>query len=183
MRWAMALLAAIALIGCASTVTPAPRTGDPSSLPTACCAPCPVAEQSGPLFTNTLVDVAVGSDGLTDVVTFTLGDPVDMILNPTGTIRPVEPPFTEDGSGEVVEILGEHHLELRLEPMSPFDAAGNPTFVGEGTITPDLLTLKQVELTGAFEGVYAFVIGYDGSGCVTLSSDEASRTIRIAIGR
>jgi hypothetical protein len=143
---------------------------------------CPVSEQSGPLFTNTLVDVAVDSDGFTDRVTFTLGEPASMILNPTGTLRPVEPPFFEDGSGEEVEVLGDHHLELRMDPMSMFDDAGAPTFIGEGTIKPNLLTLKQVELTGAFEAVYLFVIGYEGAGCVALTSDEASRTLTIAIG-
>ena len=143
---------------------------------------CPVAEQSGPLFTNTLVDVEVDSDGLTDRVTFTLGEPASMIVNPTGTLRAIEPPFFEDGSGFEVDVLGQHHLELRMDPMSMFDDAGEPTFIGEGTHKPDMLSLKQVELTGAFEAIYFFVIGYDGAGCVALTSDEATRTITIAIG-
>ena len=190
MNIAALLVGALALAGCAWTASPSPVTTPEATEPsTATPAPttgsggCPLAEQSGPLFTNTLVDVGVDSDGLTDRVTFTLGDPVDMIINPRGTIRPVEPPFIEDGSGEAVEVLGEHHLELRMDPMQMFDAAGNPTFVGEGTITPNFLSLKQVELTGGFEGIYLFVIGWDGGGCVTLSSDEPSRTITIAIGR
>jgi len=141
-----------------------------------------VVEQSGPLFSNTLVDVGVDSDGLTDRVTFTLGEPASMIRNPVGSLRAAEPPFIEDGSGEEVEVLGQHHLELRLDPMSMFDDAGQPTFIGEGTIKPNMLTLKQVELTGAFEGVYLFVIGYDGAGCVGLVSDPTERTIRISIG-
>lgn len=173
----------LAVAACAPEPSPAP-SGEPTPVASATPGgqPCPFAEQSGPLFTNTLVDVEVDSDGLTDRVTFTLGEPAFMLQNPTGTLRAVDPPFIEDGSGEEVPVLGEHHLELRMDPMSMFDEAGEPTFIGEGTIRPGMLSLKQVELTGAFEGIYFFVIGYDGSGCVTLSSDEATRTITIAIG-
>jgi hypothetical protein len=178
-----ALTLVLTLAACVPAPSPAPSGGPtPAPSPTAGGQPCPFAEQSGPLFTNTLVDVEVDSDGLTDRVTFTLGEPAFMIQNPTGTLRAVEPPFIEDGSGEEVDVLGEHHLELRMDPMSMFDEAGEPTFIGEGTITPAMLSLRQVELTGAFEGIFLFVIGYDGAGCVALTSDEATRTITIAIG-
>jgi hypothetical protein len=180
---ALACVVVLAVGACATTTSPAPSDGPsvaPSTTPGG--AGCPVVEQSGPLFSNTLVDVGVDSDGLTDRVTFTLGEPASMIRNPVGSLRAAEPPFIEDGSGEEVEVLGQHHLELRLDPMSMFDDAGQPTFIGEGTIKPNMLTLKQVELTGAFEGIFLFVIGYDGAGCVALTSDEAMRTITIAIG-
>lgn len=171
------LLATLVLVGCTSTTSPTPAvTVEPTAA-----EPCAFVEQSGPLFSNTLVSFEVDSDGLTDRVTFTLGDPAGPFNDAEGRLRAVEPPFIEDGSGEEVEVLGEHHLELRLDAMSLFDDAGNPTFTSEGTLKPDMLTLRQVELTGAFEGIYSFIIGYDGGGCVTLTSEEAARTLTIAI--
>jgi hypothetical protein len=37
-------------------------------------------------------------------------------------------------------------------------------------------------MTEAFEGVYNFVIGYDGNGCVGLVDDEVTKTLTITIG-
>ena len=73
-------------------------------------------------------------------------------------------------------------MELHLDGMLIADEAGNAVYQGETSVKPDLLALRQVEMTEAFEGVYNFVIGYDGNGCVGLVDDEATRTLTITIG-
>ena len=34
---------------------------------------------------------------------------------------------------------------------------------------------------GAFEGVITWVVGLNGSGCVTLASDQAARTVTLDV--
>ncbi|MBI2777851.1 MAG: hypothetical protein HYX57_11405 [Chloroflexi bacterium] len=181
-----ALAALVAFVAaCGTTVSPVPSvTG---SLPPTGQATggsgCPVAAQSGALRSNTLVDLETRSDGLNDFVTLTLGDPA---TNPAGTgtgeLRAAEPPFVAGASGAEIEVLGAHHVDVKLTEMAITDDAGNPTYVGPTSLKPAMLALKQVEQTEAFEGVYAFVIGYDGNGCVSLASDPATKTVTITIG-
>lgn len=127
--------------------------------------------------------MAIGSDGLSDRVAFRLGDPALEPSGSTGRLRAVRPPFAQGGSGLPVEIEGTRFVELRLDGMLLADETGNPTFAGEASVKPGLLALRQVEMTEAFEGVYIFVIGYDGNGCVTLLDDAAARTLTLVIRR
>lgn len=184
------LLAGAALAGCATT-SPSRSVAGPAATP-AGSAPrssatsgggCPVAEQTGLLRSNTLIDLEVGTDGLADLVTLAFGDPAPGPAGGTGRLRAVEPPFVEGGSGEPVDVLGAHHVELHLDGMLIADETGNATYRGETSITPNMLALRQVEMTEAFEGVYNFVVGYDGNGCVGLADDAAARTLTISIGR
>lgn len=62
------------------------------------------------------------------------------------------------------------------------DEVGGTLYQGETSLKPDMVALKQVEMTEAFEGVYNLVIGYDGNGCVTLIDDARTKTLTITIG-
>ena len=62
------------------------------------------------------------------------------------------------------------------------DEVGGVMYVGETSVKLDMLALEQVEMTEAFEGVYNFVIGYDGDGCVTLIDDATTKTLTLTIG-
>jgi hypothetical protein len=181
----LAVVAALAACT-APTVSPsASPTGPEPTGPaptTTLAGGCPVAEQTGALRSNTLVDLDLSSDGLSDTVVLTLGEPAS---NPTGSgtglLKAGVPPFLSGGSGEEVEVLGEHFVEVRLSSMAITDDNGVPTYEGPSSLKPDMLAVKQVELTEAFEGVYNFVIGYDGNGCVDLVADETGRVV-ITIG-
>ncbi len=132
--------------------------------------------------TNTLVDVQITSDGLSDRVTFTLGEPASEPTGSTGRLQAVEPPSAQGGSGLPVSVAGTRFVELHLDGMAITDDPGVPTYVGPSSVKPEMLALRHVQMTEAFEGVYNFVIGYDGNGCVGLIGDDDARTLTLTIG-
>ena len=81
-----------------------------------------------------------------------------------------------------MSVIGPHYVELHFDGMAIMDDAGNPTYLGSKSLKPGLLAPKDIEQTGAFEGVYNFVIGYDGNGCVGLAFDVASSSAMVTIG-
>lgn len=185
---AIALAVGVIAAGCATTASPTPEgTGTPASpfaSPTAdgSGGPCRVVPQDGALRSNTLVNMTVGSDGVSDRVSFTFGPIAPGPTGGTGRLTAVTPPFTQAGSGQTVTVLGTHFVELHLDGMLIADDAGNEVYGGETSVRPNMIAIKDIEETDGFEGVYNFVIGYDGNGCVGLVDDEASRTLTITIG-
>ena len=99
----------------------------------------------------------------------------------TGRLRTVQTPFTHAGSGQPVSVASTQFVELHLAGMLLTDAAGVPIYVGLASAQPDMVALRQVEQTDASEGVYDFLIGYVGPGCVTLTDDAATRTLTVSI--
>ena len=102
------------------------------------------------------------------------GDPA------SGSIQAVEPPFSAAGSGEPIEVPGEHHVAVRFTGMSLYDDTGRPTYDGPTTFRETLPALRAMAQDDAFEGNSGWVIGYDGPGCVTLASAEG--TVSVVIG-
>lgn len=193
------------LIGCSPTPSSPASAGAPTSAPSGSAAApsgtaatatgtaaaptgtpgggCPVAEQSGVLRSNRLLDMTIGSDALSDRITFQLGEPAPEPLGSTGRLRAVVPPFSQGGSGLPVKVEGTRFVEVRLDGMLLAGEDGSPTYTGPTSVKPGLIALRQVEMTEAFEGVYVFVVGYDGSGCVSLLDDAVARTLTLTIGR
>ena len=134
------------------------------------------------LRSNTLIDAIVSSDGVSDSITFQLGEAAPGPIGSTGRLRPVEPPFFQDGTGLPVTVLGTHFVGLHLEGMLLADEDGAALYQGPTSVKPALLSLRQVEMFEAFEGVYIFVLGYDGNGCVALADDAAAKTLTVTIG-
>ena len=194
----LAGLAAIVVVmgaACTSSVVPstapttAPGTTFPSSpAPTATdgSSPtdggCVVAPQSGLLRSNTLIDLVVDSDGASDRVTFMFGPVAPGPTGGTGRLTAATPPFSQGGSGLPIEVLGTHHAVLHLDGMLVVDEAGNDVFKGPTSLKPGMIALKDVEETDGFEGVYNFVIGYDGNGCVGLTGNTATGSLTVTIG-
>ena len=181
---------AFALAACTSAPSPSPTlsptTGPSASASPAAASPsageCTVLAQTGMLRSNTLINSSVYSNGIVDGITFQLGA---MASDPTGSsggLKAVNPPFVGGGSGLRVEVLGDHFVELHFDGMLIADGAGTPIYLGQASVTPDMFALEQVEMTEAFEGVYNFVIGYRGNGCVALVEDAAAKTLTITIG-
>jgi len=186
------LAAAVLLTAC--TTTPTPSTSAPSApaatvpgatVPGASSTPgegCAVPEQTGILRSNTLLTLSISSDGLSDAVAFRLGEIAPGPTGSSGRLQAVRPPFVQGGSGLPVGILGEHFVEIHFEGMLLADETGKPTYLGQSSARPDMLAVEQVEMTEAFEGVYNFVIGYRGPGCVALAEDAAAKTLTVTIG-
>ena len=143
---------------------------------------CVVAPQSGLLRSNTLIDLVVNSDGASDRVTFVFGSVAPGPTGGSGRLTAATPPFSQGGSGLPVDVLGAHHVELHLDGMLIVDEAGNDVFKGPTSLRPGMIALKDVEETDGFEGVYNFVIGYDGNGCVGLTGNAAAGSLTVTIG-
>lgn len=144
-------------------------------------AACPIAPQTGRLPSDRLVDIVFPPATGADVVTFVFGDqslPGPQGA-PEGTLATAEPPFIHGGSGEPLEVLGDHVAFVQFAGMSIANDVGQPVYQGEMEFRPDLPALRHVVSMEMFEGVVSWYIGYDGPGCVTLEQD--GRNVSIAI--
>lgn len=129
-----------------------------------------------------MVDVVIGSVGAQDLVTFEFGDPSlpEPPQGPSeGELNVATPPFTHASSGLPIEVDGERVLEVRFTGMSLSNDVGQPTYDGELDFRPALPALRTVVSNDLSEGHVSWLIGYDGEGCVKLSSDARSVTIAI----
>jgi hypothetical protein len=190
------VIAVVAIVPVACSAVPPPSTGPSPSVsaapsptlgPSTSAAPsaagaCPVETQTGRLPSDRLTDVVIGTSGGFDTVTFVFGEP-SLAVPPQGEseglLEAAEPPFVEGASGLPMEIEGEHVVFVRFSGMSLVDDVGEPTYDGETEFHPDGAALLTVVNSEEFEGVSGWYIGYDGPGCVTLTSDP--RRVIVAI--
>jgi hypothetical protein len=103
-----------------------------------------------------LVDVRTGRHEGFDRITFEFDGPLPGYL-----VEYVEPPITEDGSGDTVEIAGDAFLSMRFEPASGFDMeAGEASYTGPKVVPGNgTSVLDEVVRTGDFEAVLTWVAG------------------------
>ena len=169
--------------GSPSPGVPSPSTpvASPSAEPSQGAA-CPVVEQSGPLATDTVTDIRIETTPTADLVTFILGERTTAPTTPTAKISAIEPPFSDGGSGQPVEVPGTYFVEIRLEGIMNSDDDGNPTYEGEYRFEPNLPALQGFVNVDAFEGHFTWIGGYVGSGCVTLLPNAAAGTFVISFG-
>lgn len=174
----------------ATTAAPSAPAASPSSaaspttaspVPSTSAATCAIAPQTGRLPSDRLVGIVISESATADVVTFQFGN--DSLPGPAGapegTLETAEPPFIQGGSGEPQEVIGEHVALVRFAGMSLANDVGQPVYQGETEFRPELPALRHVVNMEMFEGVVSWYIGYDGSGCVTLTSD--GRNVSVAI--
>lgn len=172
----------------------APATTDPSTAPASAspsaAAPtaspggeaCQIAPQAGRLPSDRMTDVRISTSGTADLVTFVFGnlsvpEPPQGVSE--GSLEAALPPFTQSASGLPIDVTGEHVAQIRFSGMSIVNDVGEPTYDGAMDLRPDLSTLRTVVNFDMFEGVVGWYIGYDGNGCVTLTSDATSVTVAI----
>jgi hypothetical protein len=130
-----------------------------------------------------MVDVAISTTDTADLVTFMFGNP--SIPPPPqgpseGSLGAAIPPYTEGASGLPIDVTGQHVAQVKFAGMSLSNDVGQPTYDGRMDFRPGLPTLKSVIAYEMFEGIIGWYIGYDGNGCVTLSSDATSVTVAVA---
>lgn len=162
-----------------SAASPATSASPPPS--TSAAAACPIAPQTGRLPSDRLVDIVISESETSDIVTFQFGN--ESLPGPAGapegTLETAQPPFIQGGSGEPQEVLGEHVALVRFAGMSLANDVGQPVYEGQTEFRPDLPALRHVVNMEMFEGVVSWYVGYDGTGCVTLTSD--GRNVSVAI--
>ncbi|MEA3054893.1 MAG: hypothetical protein QOD30_325, partial [Actinomycetota bacterium] len=102
--------------------------------------------------TALLTDVDVG----TGVVTFAFRSDT-----PGLDVRYVEPPITQDASGEEVDVRGAAFLQVRMEPASGVDLSEDPfeeTYTGPDRVD-GTEPITEIVKTGDFEANLTWVIG------------------------
>ena len=158
-----------------------PSTGPGASASAA--AACPIEPQTGRLPSDRLVDVVISQGEGADLVTFVFGDsslPTPPQGFSNGSLDVAIPPFAEGGSGLPIKVDGERVVSVRFTGMSLSNDLGQPAYEGRTDFRPDLAALRTVVNFDRFEGAMGWLIGFDGGGCVTLSSDRRSVSVSIA---
>ena len=126
--------------------------------------------------TALLTEVAVG-DG---VVTF-----VFRAGTPGIDVRYVEPPVTQDASGEPVDVNGGAFLSVRMEPASGVDLTSGSETPEETYVGPERIDgtppIAEVVRTGDFEANLTWVIGLDEERAYRV--EAAASTVRVYISR
>uniref|UniRef100_A0AAU2JTT0 AMIN-like domain-containing protein n=1 Tax=Streptomyces sp. NBC_00049 TaxID=2903617 RepID=A0AAU2JTT0_9ACTN len=79
---------------------------------------------------------------------------------PAATVTPVQQ-LIYDGSGKPVPLAGKYFLEIRLNPASAHDDAGNNVYQGPKLQKIYLSKLKGIALTGDYEGYVTFGAAFD----------------------
>ena len=168
----------------AAAVTPSPT---PTAVPSATVAPspsavaCAVKPADGQLPSDRVVSVKVATSPTMDFVTFVFDvGSLTPAGPPRGELTVAEPPFTQAGSGQSIDLQGQHALQVRMSNMSLYNDVGEPTFTGDPDMKPNMPALKQVVMYDASEGIAGWYIGYDGNGCVDLVRSGNDVTVTIA---
>lgn len=166
-----------------STATATPAS-TPTTAPTAGEA-CQVPSETGRVPSDRLVDVRIAESDTADLVVFVFDDP--SLPGPpqgpsSGTLEAAEPPFTEGASGQRIDLQGEHAAIVRFDRMSIQNDIGEQTYLGETEFTPALPALRHLINYDMFEGVVGWYVGYDGPGCLTLTTNGNTVTLAIEHG-
>jgi hypothetical protein len=122
----------------------------------------PVSGESAVSETVLLERVAVGRNDGFDRVVFQFRNGV-----PGYRVEYVQPPISEDGSGNRIEVEGNAFVIVRMEPASGFDlsvAEGELVYKGPRRLSgkdAGTSTIEEVVRNGDFEAVLSWAIGLD----------------------
>lgn len=143
---------------------------------------CPVTAQTGLLPSDRLVDLAISATPTHDLITFVFADPASPgpAGPPHGTVDAIQPPFSYAGSGQPIDLHGEHAVQVRFTGMTIASESGESTYHGPQKVEPNLPALQEAIQYDASEGVIGWYVGYNGPGCVTLSRNGNDVTVKIA---
>ncbi|MCU1458085.1 MAG: uncharacterized protein JWL73_2177 [Actinomycetia bacterium] len=165
-----------------TTTGGATTTSGPTTTTTVACPP-PAGASTDPQSTPApsdpalLTNVEAHRDGCHDVVTFTF-----RTAAPGATAKYVTGPITQDGSGAVVNVPGNAHLVIRMEPAAATDivGGGTPTYNGPKAFAPaGARAVQGLVFTGDFEGVVTWVVGLSTQVPFTMSSSGNSLSISL----
>ena len=166
----VACAVALTLAACQSGQDPAVdvTTTRPSTAPGATAGPSTTVASG---FGTSEVSVAPAKQGLLTAVRAAEQDGFDRVVFefedavPGYSVRYVDRPVTEDGSGNTVEVKGDSVLQVRMEPASGADLSGEElriTYKGANRLTPSTAAVTELVRTGDFEAVLTWVIGIRG---------------------
>jgi hypothetical protein len=168
-------------------------TGEPSAAPTVLVATpgaastpmpsaaCAVTPQTGVLPSDRFTDLKFAVTADADVLTFVFGEPSipGPQAPPTGSLEVARPPYRSAGSGEAIDVIGDHVLQMAFTGMSLSNDAGQETYLGRPELKDLFPVLRHAVIYDMSEGVVGWYIGYNGTGCVTLS--QSNGEVRLAL--
>ncbi len=157
-------------------------TETPSASASASSPACAVTAQTGLLPSDRLIDLAISSTPTHDLITFVFAGASSPgpAGPPRGTLDAVNPPFSHAGSGQAINLLGEHAVQVRFTGMTIASESGEAVYKGPDDAKPNLPALREAIQYDASEGVIGWYVGYGGPGCVTLSRNGNDVTVMIA---
>jgi hypothetical protein len=168
-------------VGTTATAGSTSSTGPATTTTVACPAPSGATtdQQSTPAPADPALLTAVNAhrDGCHDVVTFTF-----RTAAPGATAKYVTGPVTADGSGATVNVPGQAHLVVRMEPAGATDivAGGTPTYNGPKAFAPaGARTIQGLVFVSDFEGVITWAVGLGGEVPFTMTSTGDSLSITL----
>lgn len=174
----------------AASIEPSASASEvPSATPIVTAAPtpspsaeaCVVQPQEGLLPSDRVVAVEVATSPAADFVTFVFeAGSLTPAGPPRGELTVAEPPFTYGSSGLPIDLAGDHALQVRFSGMSLSNDVGEPTYTGDRDIRVDFPALRQAIMYDESEGIAAWYIGYDGTGCVNLLREGDAVVVSIA---
>jgi hypothetical protein len=165
-----------------ATAIPTPTaTAVPSPSPSTVTA-CAVTPQTGLLPSDRFSDLKLSTGPAGDVLTFVFGpSSLDSPAGPPqGSLDVAAPPYTQAGSGDPIAMTGEHVITVRFSAMSLQNDAGEEIYTGPTAFKSSFPALRQAVEFDASEGIVGWYVGYDGTGCVTLSQVGKNVTVTIA---
>lgn len=159
----------VAPSGSASVAPGSPGATATSSATTA--ADCPVQPSSGKLPSDRLLNVqtASGPDGDQFTLVFG-GSSIGPGGTPTGELAVAKAPYTFAGSGQAITMIGHRVIQIILRNMSLAADTGDAVYAGPREVKTTFATLRHAVLFDESEGQYGWYLGFDGPGCVTLTT-------------
>ena len=85
--------------------------------------------------------------------------------SPGFEIRPTDPPFTQDGSGQPMTVNGSSFMQLTLTAATKLADDGSLTYTGPTNFEPGFPQLVQLIERGDFEAVNSWYVGLNGGDC------------------
>lgn len=122
-----------------------------------------------------IVDVRVGTHADYDRIVFEFTDGV-----PEVSLERADPPFTEDASGQPIDVEGSSFLSLTMRGGTKQTDDGTSSYDGPTEFSPDFPSLVHLVEAGDFEGQSTWIIGLSSEACVrvlTLTDDGAPRLV------
>lgn len=188
-RFALVVVFVLLLAGCGGEDDSSEGSG--STTPTAQCEPqsgASLAKKLSPALQDRpmmyLTDVEIEVEDCVERVTFTF-EPSKPGPGYEVSFKPAEVAKIQDGSGKVLEIAGEDFLVVRLFPTMTATIEGEdvePTYDGPRSIPApsDAEMLREVAMTGDFEGQVTWAIGLDNEHPFTVAASDDELVVEIS---
>lgn len=163
-----------------------PTTVASTASPSAATSVCGAQSGGEPGSQMLLNDVKIVSRGDHDQIVFTFEPGAkSAAVVPEWKVSAASPPFTQDASGEPVEVEGTSHLSITFM-ASGVDLSGaefRETYKGEDRIKPaEPQAIAELVKAGDFENHLSWFVGLSTQSCFSVSTTQNPVQVAVDIG-